>query len=258
VFGTLAPSKPPGRLDVAFAGGTRTIDYFSVVRMAPIYQNFWRRISGSFDLGFNYTQANQFVQFNMNGDATYRTKAFAVTAQLSTFLSKQQGVTSSQRASLNLSYQYFLSNRWFLAGLVGIERNQDLGLNLRSTGGIAVGRYLVQTNQSQLAVLVGVTVSREDPVEGDAKTTAEGLFGATYSTFMYDFPKLTLSASLYVTPSITEGGRVRLQANGSAKREIVRDFYLSISIFDTFDSRPPTEGASKNDWGPVVSVGYKF
>jgi putative salt-induced outer membrane protein YdiY len=258
VFGTLRPSKPPGHLDVVGEAGTRTIEYFSVVRMTPIYQTFWRRISGTFDLGFNYTQANQFVQFNVNGDATYRTKAFAVKTRLSAFFSKQQGVTSSQRASLNLTYQYFLSKRWFLAGLLGLEKNRDLGLNLRATGGIGAGRYLVQTNQSQLAVLVGATVNREDPLEGDAKTTAEAIVGATYSTFMYDFPKLTFSASLNVVPSITEGGRVRLQANASVKREIVRDFYLSISVFDSFDSRPPTEGAAKNDWGPVISIGYKF
>jgi hypothetical protein len=258
VFGILSPATTPGRLEVFGESETRTIEYLSVVRLNPIYQTFWRRIDGSFDLGFNYTEANQFVQFNLNGDATYRTRVFAVKTDLSAFLSKQQGVTSSQRASLNFTYQYFLSKRWFLAGLVGFERNRELGLNLRGTGGIGAGRYLVQTNQSQLAILAGATVNRENPVEGPSKNSAEAILGAEYSHFMYDFPKLTLSASLKFVPSITESGRVRLQVNASARREIIRDFYFALSVFDSFDSRPPTEGAAKNDWGPVVSLGYKF
>ena len=42
------------------------------------------------------------------------------------------------------------------------------------------------------------------------------------------------------------------------RREIVSDFYVAISVFDSYDSRPPAEGAEKNDWGPVISIGYKF
>ena len=51
---------------------------------------------------------------------------------------------------------------------------------------------------------------------------------------------------------------MRLQADVKATREIVSDFYVAISVFDSFDSRPPTAGAAKNDWGPVISIGYKF
>ena len=59
-------------------------------------------------------------------------------------------------------------------------------------------------------------------------------------------------------PSLTEIGRVRLEATGSAKREIVSDFYLALSIFDSFDSRDPTTGQAKNDWGPTLSIGWQF
>jgi uncharacterized protein DUF481 len=75
---------------------------------------------------------------------------------------------------------------------------------------------------------------------------------------MYDFPNLTLGGRLQIIPSLTDAGRVRLQADARVRREIISDFYVSVSVFDSFDSRPPTEGASKNDWGPVVSIGYKW
>ena len=75
---------------------------------------------------------------------------------------------------------------------------------------------------------------------------------------MYDFPKVTISASLEVFPSLSEGGRVRLEATASAKREIVSDFYLSLSVYDSFDSKDPSTGLAKNDWGPTLSVGWQF
>ncbi len=258
LFGALAPSSPPGKIAVVSERTSRTIDYFDVARMNTLYQSFWRRISGSFDLGFNYTQANEFAQLNLNGDATYRVKSFEIQSTLSVFASRQRGVVSSQRASLVMDYAYFLERRWFLAGFLGADRNQDLGLDLRVSAGAGAGRFLFRTNRSSLAAIAGISGNRETPTEGEPRYNAEAFIGVDYSTFMYDFPKLTFDASMKLLPSLTEGGRVRVQANVSVRREIVSDFYIALSVFDSYDSRPPTEGAARNDWGPVISLGYKF
>jgi Protein of unknown function, DUF481 len=258
VYGSFTPSNPPGKLEVVSEEARRTFDFLEIVRFAPLRRTFWRRIDGSFDLGFTYTQANQFVQLNLNGDATYRAKSFEVTARLSTFLSKQQGVTSSQRASLFLEDVYFLKNRWLIGAVAGLDRNRDLGLDLRAALGGSFGRYLFQTNQSSLVALLAFTGNQEVPVEGNVTHNAEAALAMQYATFMYDFPKLEVSASLQVIPSLSNPGRVRLQADAYLRREIISDFYFSIRLFDSYDNRPPTAGASKNDWGPVISIGYKF
>ena len=258
IFGTLRPSEPAGKLQVLLPEGPRTLEFLEVVRIAPVYQRFWSRLDGSFDAGFTYTEANQFVQFNLNGEVFYRTKDFKISSHISAFLSKQESVTSSQRASWTFDYAHFLPRRWFLGLLGGLERNRDLGLNLRAFAGGGVGRYFIQTNQTQLGGLVGVTGNREEPTEGEARYSAEAIIAGDYSRFMYDFPNLTLGARLQVIPSLTDAGRVRLQADARVRREIISDLYVSVSIFDSFDSRPPTESAAKNDWGPVVSIGYKW
>ncbi|MET0619906.1 MAG: hypothetical protein ABW056_06485, partial [Thermoanaerobaculia bacterium] len=94
--------------------------------------------------------------------------------------------------------------------------------------------------------------------EGTDTDSAEAAVGGRYTYFMYDFPKLTINAALAVYPSLTISGRVRLEATASVKREIVSDFYLSLSVFDSFDSRDPTTLEPKNDWGPTVSIGWQF
>jgi hypothetical protein len=69
---------------------------------------------------------------------------------------------------------------------------------------------------------------------------------------------MNFDASLNVFPSLTESGRVRMEVAVSGRREIARDFYLSLSIFDSFDSKDPSTGESRNDWGPVLAVGWTF
>ncbi len=156
-YGSLAPSTPPGKLAIVSAGGTRELGFLDVVRVAPIYQTFWRRWDGSLDLGFNYTQASSIVQLNLNANAIFRRPTFAASASINSFFSSQSGVPSSQRANFSLGYQKFLKDRWFLAGFGGADRNLDLGLDLRLTLGAGYGRYLIQTNQTTLGALLGIS-----------------------------------------------------------------------------------------------------
>jgi hypothetical protein len=257
-FGSLAPSDPPGRLTLVQGQQTLTVSFFEVFTLAFVGQKFWSRWEGSLDLGFNYTQSSNLVQFNLNADATYRMRSYQIQTELSSFFSRQDDSTSADRATFALRYDRFLGNRWVAEGSLGFDRNIQLGLKLRTAFGIGGGRFLIQENQKQLVVFAGALGNHESPVEGEGKFNAEAVVGTRYTYFMYDFPKVTLAASLAVFPSLTESGRVRLEANGSARREIVSDFYLSLSIYDSFDSKDPTTGQAKNDWGPTLSVGWQF
>jgi hypothetical protein len=257
-FGSLAPSDPVGQLTIALGPRTLTVSFFEVFTLAFVGQKFWSRWEGSLDLGFNYTQSSNLVQFNLNGDATYRMRNYQVVTTLSSFFSRQDETTSADRASYALRYDRFLGNRWLAEGGFGLDRNIQLGLKLRASFGLGAGRFLVQENQKQLIAFAGVLGNHEQPVAGEGKLNAEAVVGVRYYYFMYDFPKITISSTLQVYPSITEGGRVRLEAAASAKREIVSDFYLSVSIYDSFDSREPTTGQAKNDWGPTLSIGWQF
>ena len=257
-FGSLAPSDPPGELTIVSGPDSLTVPFFQVFDLAPVFQSFWRRWEGSFDLGFNYTNSSKLVQFNLNGEATFRMRTAEVVAGVTSFFSRQNGETAAERGSVGLRLDRYLKCRWLLEIGVGFDRNIELGLKGRTSIGAGGGRYVVQTNQARLTVFAGFLANREQPVEGETAYTAEATVGGRYSYFMYDFPKITINASVQVYPSLTESGRVRLEAAASAKREIVSDFYLALSVFDSYDSRDPTTLQSKNDWGPTISAGWKF
>jgi Protein of unknown function, DUF481 len=257
-YGVLSPTEPVGGLTIGSGDDAITVSFFDVFDLAPVYRTFWRRWEGSLDLGFNYTQSSNLTQFNLNAQSTYRMRDWQLSASLTSFFSRQNDVTGAERGSLGLRYDRYLPKQWLAEAGMGLERNIELGLKLRALAGVAVGRNVIQTNQAQLTPFVGVVGNREQPVEGEATYNVEGLVGCRYSYFMYDFPKVTIGAQADVYPSFTVGGRVRLEASASAKREIISDFYLAISIFDSFDSKDPTSGQSRNDWGPTVSLGWQF
>jgi len=257
-YGTLAPSDPPGKLRVVSEAETEDLDFLSVVRISPMFESFWRRWQGSVNLGFNYTQANDYVQFTFSGDADFRRPSFELAVSLSVFFTSQANVPSNQRASFLTQYEKFLADRWLVIGFGGIDRNIQLGLDWRYSLGGAYGRDLVNTNQTRLTTAAGLVGMHEEPVTGSSTNDLAAIVAAQFSHFTYDFPKVTFGASLSVIPYLTQSGRVRVSFNASAKREIARDFYLTLTIFDDFDNRDPSTGQPKNDWGPTLALGYTF
>ena len=94
---------------------------------------------------------------------------------------------------------------------------------------------------------------------GDRETTTnvDALVVFNASKFNYDFPKTSLDFTRHGLPSLNDFGRVRLNANLSYSRELVKDFNLTFSGYN-YDNRPPTAGASKNDVGFSLSLGWTF
>jgi hypothetical protein len=87
---------------------------------------------------------------------------------------------------------------------------------------------------------------RERYISNDSTSTGfEGLIGASFSAFRYDFPKLDASVTSQVYPSFSIAGRVRLQNDARVSYELVKDFMLTVTLFDAYDTKPPAEGATK-------------
>ena len=179
--------------------------------------------------------------------------------ELSAFFSRQNDVTAASRGSFGLAYDRFLGTHWVAEALVGLDRNIQLGLDLRETVGVGGGRYLMRTNQSSLIVLARLHGQPRDSGRRRGHRTARKPWSAAATpTSCTTSRSSRFDATSAVYPSLTISGRVRVEAAASVKREIVSDFYLSLSIFDSFDSRDPTTLTAKNDWGPTVSIGWKF
>src|SRR5204863_4113946 len=102
------------------------------------------------------------------------------------------------------------------------------------------------------AVLVtaGLAGGRERPIEGDtAVTNVDALMTLSTSIYQHDYPRTTMDLSVMVFPELNDWGRVRANTNARIKRELFKNFFAAISVYDTFDNRPPVTNVNHNDVG---------
>ena len=256
-YGSLEPADA-GALGVAFEGQVTALDVARVVRIRLIKSSFWDRLDGSISLGASYTKSSGIGQGSVNVSVGTRRPAFELRTDFSTTVTVQPDQPDQSRTVGSVSYLKMMRNRWFVPGTGRLERNTDLGLDLRSSVGGGIGRYFVQTNRSVLGAAAGLVLNRENPVEGDSTTNVEAFVGATYEFFTYDTPKTDIDTRFVLYPSLTVSGRYRTEFNLTLSREIVKDFTVGATAYDSYDNKPPAGSSSTHDFGFSLNIGWTF
>ena len=257
-YGSLAAGAPR-TLIVRETTGDVSLPGADVTVIAPIGAGFLKRLDGSFDLGFSYTRSSAIAQLSMNSNTVFRVPAWEARLDASATLTENanDGVRDD-RATLQAAYFRFLGQHLFIGVGGGFESNESLGLILRSQVAGTVGVRLVNSNRAQLSVSAGVSGNDEQNVDADATQNIEGILTFRTSYYAYDRPRTNFDFGIQYYPSLSNWGRQRLQLDTSARREIWKDVFLALSVFDTFDSRPPTAEADRNDVGVVLSFGWTY
>jgi len=255
--GSLGPGQA-GFIRIALGDLAIEYDIMRVVQIRRLREHFLSRLDGNITLGASYTQSSGVGQGSVSVDVRTRRERFEANTSFDTTVTVQADQPDSSRTALSLGYSRYLKNRWFVPATGKFERNTDLGLNLRSSVGTGIGRYLVQTNRALMGAAAGVVVTQEIPVSGDTTTDIEASLGLSISYFTYDTPKTSFTLNVAAFPSLNVGGRVRVELDTSLNREIVSDFTVGFTVYNSYDSKPPTEGAKKNDIGVTLNVGWVF
>jgi hypothetical protein len=257
-LGSLAAGNPRS-LIVASLAGAIPLPTADVTTILPIGTSFWKRLDGSIDVGFSYTRSSHIAQLNVNTNTVFRRPAFEgrLTASGTVTQNGEDG-SKDDRGTIQASYIRFRGERLFVAAAASFESNESLGLLLRSQAAVAVGPRLVNTNRAQMSIGAGLAVNDERSVDADPAQNVEGVVTFRQSYYRYDHPQTNLDMAFQYYPSLSNWGRQRIQLDASAKREVWKDVFLSVNVFDTFDSRPPNESAERNDVGVVLSFGWSY
>lgn len=228
----------------------------STIQPIRVQESFWRRIEGDFKAGIDFKTASDILLVNLSTNLRFREEKYELGFNASWNETTRTEDNDSSRADLIGTYTRFLRNRWFWQGSGGLERNEELGLNLRTLVAATAGRYLIQNPTLRLELNAGLAGNWEDREDGTS-TSAEGLVRSSLEIFKHRLPITRLSANVNVFPGITESGRMRVNTDITLRNEIVRSVFWDLTFFSNFDNRPP-EGASKDDYGIVTSIGASF
>ncbi len=257
-MGSLVPGPVAGQLLIVWLDRTETVDLLAVVRMRRLSKSFWQRLDGSLDVGASYTSASELFKLDLAATLGVERPGYGVSADASATITSQPGVDDTRRSVLSLSYARRFENRWVAVAKAQVEQNRELGFDLRSSVAAGAGRYLVQSRQNRFLAGLGLSVNRERPVEGETTTNVEATALLNYDRFSYDFPKVDVSIVVGGFASLTDGGRYRVEADVRLKRELVKDFYATLRGYESYDSRPATAGALRNDYGVTFALGWSF
>ena len=257
-MGSLVPGPADGQLQIVWMGHADTIELLNVVRMRRLSKSFWQRLDGSLDVGASYTSASELFKFDLSAALGFERPGYEVSTAASATVESQPGVDKTRRSLLSLSYARRFPNRWFALVKGQVEQNRELGFDLRGSTMAGGGRYLVQSPRDKFLVGTGISVNRERPVEGETTTNLEATMALAYDRFSYDSPKVDVSVGIAGYASLNHGGRYRLDVEGRLKRELVKDFYATLRGYESYDSRPATEGSPRNDYGVTFALGWSF
>jgi putative salt-induced outer membrane protein YdiY len=259
-FGTLSMDDSNAKLQVApDSGPLEKLPLLEVSRIAPGEDTFLSRLQGSFSVGFDYTKSSDITTTSGAMDLSYRAPTFgwALSADMNSTKDPNQGTLD--RAAVSYNYLWLRSNQRFWAGVTSLDRNEETGVDARFILGGGIGQYFAQTSRSEVSGVLGLAATKEWSTGAeDSQKSLEGLIAGTWRIFKFNTPKVSLNATVVLYPSITESGRYRTSTNISLRREIVTDFYLDLSFYQSYDSEPPDITAEKDDYGITTSLGYSF
>jgi hypothetical protein len=258
-FGTLGPSKQPRRLNIVSSSGSVEVDFDDVVNIVPFEHGLWKRLAGSVNFGLTYTQANEAFQYNLSGNANYRSRKHLATLSGQSIFSTQQDAATTNQHYLKLELSQVLEKKWGAFELAQLQSNPDQGYDLRFIVGGGATRFLVESSRDLLALSVGPVSNWEDVVgSANSDHSAEILVDLSFRRFRHGSHSPSIQLNLGTFTNVTETPRFRSVLNFIVGWNIVGNFTFDFQINNNYDSDPPGVDSEHNDLNVVTSIGYSF
>ena len=246
------------RMRVSGPKSIDNLDHASVVDIQPLEGSRWKRFSGSADLGTSFTRANAGRQLNFSGDVSYLAERYTGTLSYSSTLGSSDGAQDVNREHVQLNGERYLSGKWLAVSQFSFDHNLQLELDRRFSLLGGPGYRIKQTNRSLVTAIGAAAFTRESYFGQELAKNAEGYFGIETQFFKLYSPKFDIVNQFVYMPNFSDWGRRRLELNSKIKVEVIRDFFITFTFYDSYDSRPPSETAAKNDYGFTTGLSWTF
>lgn len=254
VVGTFE-TESEGEFALVSPYGRTVMNRVRIVNIQQVEDSFWARWDPYLGLGYSFTRANNAQQIQLRGGATYRAEKIYFSLSGSSLQNIQDNAEDTRRSDASATLRRVIYDQWFAMAGVSLLSNSEQQLDLRSTTGLGVGRYLIRNRLMIFSASVGIAWNREDYSTPDTEigNSSELPIGLSYD--LYNAEDFGIQSTLTVSPSLSESERYRIDFDAAFSWDLPLDFDFTISYFHNFDSRPP-EGVSKSDYGVVTSLDW--
>ena len=150
-------------------------------------------------------------------------------------------------------------NNYFYGGLGSFLQSSEQGINLQTTLGGGVGRYLKNSNRAKISLLGGFAWQGTQYQAAIVPVGQQNLVAALISAQagLFKFNKTSLTASATLMPALSQPGRVRLDTNAAYYVKLFSNLTWNISFYGNWDNQPPAN-FSGSDYGYSSGLSWTF
>ncbi len=257
-YGPLTKPENPDFVAVKTEMGTVGVNTMDIISMYPVEAGFWQRLDISARLGFSWDKGSNVGKYSFGLESELRDPRHVTRADFNLEVTTQDDREDTRRANLGADHLRFRQNKQYVSYFGNLEKNDELGIDLRALVGAGYGWVPIRSNRNWFSLGAGLAVNREIPTEGEAENNLEAVGQLTYEYYRYNTPERKFSVSLVVFPSLTDFGRWRANFNTDFRLELVKDLFWVLDFYASLDSDPISTQASNSDYGITSSLAYKF
>ena len=237
------------------------ISQAQVIKLDQTAETFRQRFNGIVSTGILYSKGNETTQYNVASQVEYLRERWSSEASFNSSLASSSGAASvATRNQVDLSGMRLLRwNNWFYSGTGNFLQSSVQGIDLQTTLGGGIGRYLWNSNRESLYVLGGFAWQNAQyktyTMQQSAQNAAAARLEAELRVFR--FKKTDLNIAVVVLPGISESGRVRTTTNASYYIRLFSDLSWNFSFYGNWDNQPPPT-LSGSDYGTSSGLSWSF
>jgi hypothetical protein len=259
-YGSLRTADRDGWVNLQLGNNeTLSIQITRIYQLTSLDADIIKRLNGNVSAGLSFTKSSQIGQINFSAMVRFATRLFNYQLSMSSIGSIDSGKYSRDNESVFFVTAYELNTSWFVSAAAQYQRNLELSIARRFLFMFGAGNKLIITKNIRLMATTGVSFAQEKSIEGVASGVLFDIpvmFQFNYYQFRH--PDIQISSTQTIYFGVEQNGRIRYDGSTNFSWQLIRYFYLNISPYSNFDSRPPAGSASNFDFGIVVGLSYKF
>ena len=231
-----------------------------VVQVEQTSLQFWRRFNGDVSFGLTYSKGNNATQYNVNSGVGYVRERWETNLGYTSNLSANNGSKTSTRNETTLGGQHLLRrSNYFYAGTADFLQSSTQGIDLQTTLGGGIGKFLKRSNRIIWTVTGGLGWQKTAYTTTVLGGTDQQLGAAMIATRLqvFTFKKTNLDFTATLLPVLSDLGRVKFSTNASYYLKIFGNFDWNVSFYGNWDNRPPPT-FSGSDYGTSSGISWKF
>jgi hypothetical protein len=254
------PAEEPVKIEIVGAPPQKeVVDRRQIVELTQASESFWRRFSGSVDSSMIFSKGNDTAQYSLGSELSFRKERWSAGVSYSSNLSSSNHETAATRNQVNFNGLRFMPwNNWYYTSLGSFLQSSQQGINLQTSLGGGIGRFLKNTDRTRISLTGGF--AWQDTEYGSSalyptEKAVAGIIAGSVQLFLFKKTSLTLDATLL--PILNQAGRVRFYTNASYSLQIIKNLWWKFSFYGNWDNKPPGN-LSGSDYGSSSGISYSF